>query len=212
MAPTSIHLPHGDSGVSSASPRLRGTTRHTCSDNESLLNLNSIEDSDEEDEALELDLDEPGDDEEIEDNFDETESHHVAESEDLHATDSVITTRTQSAVDGEPTQHARTETEDERGLQGREDGSVTGTDEDDELMKVVRFPSRGGSPATPPDTPPEALTMEPTRPFKRRKRDSTPVPGPLKTRVVITDVAYVTYRAVLYYVRSFVPSVSGSAH
>jgi hypothetical protein len=208
MEPTSIHLPHMDSGVSSVSPRLRGTTGHTCSDNDSFLNLDTIEDSDEEDEALELDLDEPGDDEETEDNLDETESQHVAENEDLHVTVSMITAGTQSAVDGEPPQYTQAETEDECGFQGRDDGSIIGTDEDDEPTKVVRFPSRHGSPATPPEDP----TMEPTRPFKKRKRDSTPVPGPPKTRVIITDVAYVTYRAVLYYVRSFAPPVTGSAH
>ena len=206
MAPTSIHLPHGDSGASCASPRLQGTAGHTCSDNDSLLNANIIEDSDEEDEAMELDLDEPGDDEETEDNLDETESQRVAESEDLHTTVSMITTGTQSVVDGEPPQHA--ESDDELELQRREDGNVTGTDEDDEPTKEDRFSSRHGSPVTPPDDP----TVEPTRPFKKRKRDFTPVPGPPKTRVIITDVAYATYRAVLYYVRSFAPLVSGSAH
>ena len=83
----------------------------------------------------------------------------------------------------------------ESGLQAGEDGSVTGTDEDDEPTEV-KFPSRNGSPVTSPDDP----TVELTQPFKKRKRDSTPVPGPPKTRVFITDVAYVTYRAVLYYV------------
>ena len=206
MAPTSIHLPHGDSGLSLASPRLRGTTGYTCSDNDSLLNVNTIEDSDEEDEAMELDLDEPGD-EETEDILDDTGSQHVAESEELHPTVSVIITETQGAVDGEPPQRARAETEDERELRAREDGSVTGTDEDDEPTEV-KFPSPPGSPVTPP----EDLMVGPTRPFKKRKRDSIPVPGPPKTRVVITDVAYVTYRAVLYYVRPFAPPLSTSAH
>ena len=189
-----------------ASPRLRGTTGYTCSDNDSLLNVNTIEDSDEEDEAMELDLDEPGD-EETEDILDDTGSQHITENEELRATVSVIITETQGAVDGEPPQHARAETEDEHGLQAREDGSVTGTDEDDEPTEV-KFSSRQGSPVTSP----EDLMVEPTRPFKKRKRDSTPVPGPPKTRVVITDVAYVTYRAVLYYVRPFAPPVSASAH
>lgn len=197
MAPTSIHLPHGDSGLPLASPRLRGTTGYTCSDNDSLLNMNTIEDSDEEDEAMELDLDEPGD-EETEDNLDGTGSQCAAESED--GTVSVINAETQGAVDGEPPQHARVETEDESGLQAGEDGSVTGTDEDDEPTEV-KFPGQNGSPVTPPDDP----TMDLIRPFKKRKRDSTPAPGPPKTRVFITDVAYVTYRAVLYYVRPVAP-------
>jgi len=208
MAPTSIHLPHGDSELSLASPRLRGTTGRTCSDNDSLLNVHTIEDSDEEDEGMELDLDEPDDEEETEDNLDDTESQRVAESEDLHATVSIVTTGTQSAVDGEPSQHPQPETEDEPGFQEREDGSVTGTDEDDEPTKEVKFPSRHGSPFPPPEDP----TMEPTRPFKKRRRDSVPVPGPPKARVVVTDVAYVTYRAVLFYVRPFAPPVSASAH
>jgi hypothetical protein len=202
MAPTSIHFPQGDSELSLASPRLRGATRHTRSENDSLLHVNTIEDSDEEDEAMDLDLDEPDDDEETEDNLDDTESQRVAESEDLHATVSIVTTGTQSVVDGEPCQHARSEAE-EGG-----DESDPGTEENDEATKEVKFPSRHGSPGVSPEDPP----MEPTRPFKKRKRDSTPVPGPLKTRVVVTDVAYVTYRAVLYYVRPFAPPVSASVH
>lgn len=205
MAPTSINLPHGDSELS-ASPRLRGATGHTFSDNDSLLNVNTIEDSDEEDETMELDVDEPDDDAETEDNLDETESQHVAESEGFHTTVSMVTAGTQSSVDGEPSQLARPETEDEHELQLPEEESVAGTDEVDEPTKEVKVLSEisgRGSPA--PGDP----TMVPTRPSKKRKRDSTAVPGPPKTRVVVADVAYITYRAVLYYVRSFTsPSTS----
>lgn len=210
MAPTSIHLPHGDSELSLASPRLRGTVGNTFSDNDSLLNVNTIEDSDEEDEAMELDIDEPDEDAETEteDNLDDTESQRVAESEDLHRTVSMVTAGTQSVVDGGPSQLAQPEVEDEHIPQEQGDESAAGTDEGNESTKEVNFlseTSRRGSPA------PEDPTMVSIRPSKKRKRDSTPVPGPPKTRVVVTDVAYITYRAVLYYVRSFTSPSSASA-
>jgi len=171
--------------------------------------VNTLEDSDEEDEAMELDIDEPDDDMETEDNLDDTESQRAAESEDLHATVSVVTTGTQSAVDGEPSQHARPETEDEdeRGLQELEDRSVTGTDEDDEPTKVLRETSRRGSPVTLLEDPAMAIRLS-----KKRKRDPTPVPGPPKARVIVTDVAYITYRAVLYYVCLFAFPMRGPAY
>lgn len=211
MIPTSIHLPQMDSEHSLASPRIRGTTGHTFSDNGSLLNMNTIEDSDEEDEAMELDVDEPDDDAETEDNFDDTESQRVAESEDLNATVSMVTAETQSAVDGDPFQHVRPETEDQRGPRAPEDESVAGTDEGDEPTKEVEAPRETGrhrSPITLLEDP----MMEPARPSKKRKRDSMLLPGPPKTRVVVTDVAYITYRAVLYYVSPLHRPPTAPAH
>jgi len=49
----------------------------------------------------------------------------------------------------------------------------------------------------------------PRNPNKRLERPSEKpqpqpeIPGPKKTRVIVRDVAYTTYRAVLYYVRTF---------
>jgi hypothetical protein len=202
MAPTSVHVPQGDSELSLASPRLRSTTGHTFSDSDSFLNVNAIEDSDEEDEAMELDFDEPDDEVEMEDNLDDTEPQRMAESEGHHSTVSMVTTGTQTGVDEELSQHAQPETEDGRGPQEPEDGSVAETDENDEQAKEARIlceTTQHGSPVPQAEDP----TMVPNRPSKKRKRDSTPVPGPLKARVVVTDVAYITYRAVLYYVRPF---------
>ena len=44
--------------------------------------------------------------------------------------------------------------------------------------------------------------------IERGREDiASPVPGPPKTRVIITNAVYVTYRTVLYYVRPFAPPV-----
>lgn len=73
------------------------------------------------------------------------------------------------------------------------DSGTVGSDTDTESRNVRPKLSHPSSPRS------TGVGFEPQEPEWQHIAKSDPVPGPSKTRVVVKDVAYTTYRAVLYY-------------
>ena len=146
-----------------------------------------FDDSDAEDEdMLDIDHDLPHDDSEIRD-----ESHIDDNYRPPHNQSYVPSTRPASmSVDDNPEHHQgqrRSEDLEDDGPHTRPKLSHPSTPRERDLA-LEQLESQSSSTSTVRRTQVEAAPVEPD------------LPGPKKTRVVIRDVAYTTYRAVLYYV------------
>lgn len=106
----------------------------------------------------------------------------------------------EQVVPTEPAEINQDEREEEPQKEDNEDG-----EEERNVRRKLSHPSspRSTQPELPLIPPPQAQDFAPVvLPLGPQTRaEPKPVPGPSKVRVIIKDAPYVTYRAVLYYVR-----------